>query len=255
MTADDISGEMGVSDASVVRFAQALGYSGFADLQKSIQLRISAHLENGAEGQTAPFDRLTRIIPYLASDDLVQSMMRTMTRNFEDTFKRNGMQKIEEISRVLIGSRRKFIVGPRGSQDLAFVYAQLFAQTLPEVHPVLSADASFFEPLLDIDKRDCALIISFPRYSGAASRIASFIKKTGAAKIVLTDKATSPLCRDADILLTVNVNNISFNNSRVVPVFLGELISADITRKINSSKLTARMKKFDELNPLSDSQE
>jgi DNA-binding MurR/RpiR family transcriptional regulator len=241
---------MGVSDASVVRFAQSLGYSGFADLQKEIQAAVSVHLENGSdsEGQLTPFERLNRIIPYLAADDLVQSMMKVMTRNFEDTFKRNGMEKIEEISKCLVSSRRKFIVGPRGSQDLAFVYANLFAQTLPGVHPVLYADSSFFDPLLDIDSTDCALIISFPRYSGAVEKIASFITKSGAAKIVVTDKATAPAAKNADILVTLGIDNISFSNSRVVAVFLAELILADITRKINPASLTARMKKFDELN-------
>jgi len=251
MTTDEVSREMGVSDASVIRFAQALGYSGFADLQREIQAAVSVHLENGngGEGQLTPFERLNRIIPYLADDDLVQSMMKVMTRNFEDTFKRNGMEKIEKISKCLIGSRRKFIVGPRGSQDLAFVYANLFAQTLPGVHPVLYADSSFFEPLLDIDNRDCALIISFPRYSGAVERITSFINKSGATKIVVTDKATAPPARNADILVTLGIDNISFSNSRVVAVFLAELILADITRKIRPEALTARMKKHDSLNP------
>jgi len=252
MTTYEISREMGVSDASVVRFAQSLGYSGFADLQKRIQAAVSVQLENGngSEGQMAPSERLERIIPYLASDDLVQSMMKVMTRNFEDTFKRNSMEKIGQISKCLIGSRRKFIVGPRGSQDLAFVYANLFAQALPGVYPVLHADASCFEPLLNIDDKDCALIISFPRYSGAVERITSFIKKSGAARIVVTDKVTAPPAKNADILITLGIDNISFTNSRVVAVFLAELILADISRKINSAELTARMKKFDELNPL-----
>jgi len=252
MTTDEISREMGVSDASVVRFAQSLGYSGFADLQKKIQTAVSVHLENGSggEGQLAPFERLSRIVPHLASDDLVQSMMKVMTRNFEETFKRNAMENIEKISRCLIASRRKFIVGPRGSQDLAFVYASLFAQALPGIHPVLYADAGFSEPLLDIDSKDCALIISFPRYSGAVEKFTSFINKSGAAKIVVTDKATALPAKNADILITLGIDNISFTNFRVVAVFLAELILADITRKINPEELTARMKKFDELNPL-----
>jgi len=251
MTADNVSSEMGISDASVIRFAQALGYSGFADLQKKIQAAVSVHLENdnGSGDQQAPFERLNRIIPYLAADDLVQSMMKIMMRNFEDTFKCNNMEKIGRISKCLIGSRRKFIVGPRGSHDLAFVYANLFSQALPGVHPVLNADASFFEPLLDIDQRDCAIIISFPRYSAAVEKLSSFIKKSGAAKIVITDKATAPPAKNADILITLGIDNISFTNSRVVAVFIAELILADITRKIKPDALAARMKKFDELNP------
>ena len=250
MTTDDISREMGVSDASVIRFAQSLGYSGFVELQKKIQLTVSEHLENGNEGQQTPIERLNRILPNLAVDNLVQSMMEVMMHNFEDTFKRNGIEKIEKISECLIASNRKFIVGPRGSQDMAFTYAQLLSQILPGVHPVLSADAGFFEPLLDIGRKDCALIISFPRYSGAAERISSFIKKSGAAKVVITDKATAPIAKSADILFTVRVDNISFNNSRVVAVFLLELLAAVITRKIDPVKLAARMKKFDELNPI-----
>jgi len=250
MTADEISREMGVSDASVVRFAQSLGYSGFADLQKKIQVAASVHMENGSDGQLPPFERLNRIAPYLADNDLVQSMMKVITQNFEDTFKCNSIEKIEKISNCLIASRRKFIVGPRGSHDLAFLYASLFGQTLPGVHPVLSADANFFEPLLDIDNRDCAVIISFPRYSGAVEKITSFINKSGAKKIVVTDKATAPPAKNADILLIASIDNISFNNSRVAAVFLGELILADITRKIAPAEFTARLKKFNELNPV-----
>ena len=249
MTTDEISREIGASDASIIRFAQSLGYSGFTDLQKTIQATISTHLENGSEKQQSPLERLSRINPYLADDTLAQSMMQVMTRNFEDTFKRNSMEKIEDVSKRLIASRRKFIVGPRGSQDMAFFYATLFAQVLPGVHPVLYSDASFFDPLMDIDRKDCALIISFPRYSYASEKITSFINKSGAAKIVITDKATAPLAKSADVLITLGIDNISFNNSRMTAVFIAELILADITRKISSSELTLRMKKFDRLNP------
>jgi DNA-binding MurR/RpiR family transcriptional regulator len=250
MTAEDISVELGVSDASVIRFVRSLGYTGFSELKKSIQTQLSKHLENSTNEQSALFERLTRITPYLTDDDLVQSMMKVMMRNFKDTFKRNEMKRIGEISQCLIASRRKYIIGPRGNQDLAFMAAHLFAQTLPGVHPVLYSDVSPFDPLLDIDRRDCALFFSFPRYSGASETSSLFVKKSRAKRIVVTDKVTSPIAAGADIILTAGLNNISFNNSRVIAVFLIELISADITRKIGTPKVTVRLKKYNDLNPL-----
>jgi DNA-binding MurR/RpiR family transcriptional regulator len=249
MTTYEISRLMGVSDASIIRFAQSLGYSGFADLQKKIQTTLSSRLENSNDIQLAPFERLNRITPYLADDNLVKSLMNAMAHNFCETFKRNGMEKIEEISKCLIASKRKFIVGPRGSQDMAFSFASIFSQVLPGVYPVLHSDASFFDPLLDIDKNDCAVIISFPRYSGAVEKITRFISKTGAKKIVVTDKATAPSAKNADIIFTLSINNISFNNSRITATFFAELVLADITRKLNPDVIAERMKKFDTLNP------
>ncbi|MCL2205054.1 MAG: MurR/RpiR family transcriptional regulator [Treponema sp.] len=251
MTTDEISREMGVSDASIIRFAQSLGYSGFADLQKRMQTSLSDHLEHSTgDSQLPPFERINRIVPYLADDNLVQSMMEVMTRNFEDTFKYNDMKKVEKISKCLISSRRKFIVGTRGGQDLAFLYANLLSQALPNVFPVSHADASYFEPLLEINNKDCAIIISLPRYSDSVRKITSFINKSGAKKIVITNKATAPPAKSADILFTVGVDNVTFSNSRITSVFLAELILADVTRKIDFAELSARLQKHENLNPL-----
>ena len=248
MTANDLSSELGVSDTSVIRFARSLGYTGYADLQKSIQSEMAKQMENASlPGQASPLERFTRIFPYITDDDLINSMMRVVVKNFEDTLKRNSMDKIEQASKCLIESRNKYIVGFKGSQGIASMFFCFLAQTLPNAYPILYEDSSAYEMILDVSDQDCVIITSFPRYSRGAEIISAYVKDTGAKLIVLTDKATATVANGADILLTIGSANISFNNSYVVAQFIAELICADVLRKCDKNEIEERLKKFDDL--------
>ena len=245
MTVADISSELDISDTSVIRFARALGYSGFAQLQKKMQADTEHQIENGSGNQVSPLERLERIIPHITDDNLLESMMDLTAKNFEATFKRNSFDKIEETSKLLIKSRCKYIVGFKGCQALASNMALVLTQTLPGVRPVLYADSSAFEPLLDLSSEDCVMVYSFSRYSRVAETISEYTRQRGAKLVVITDRATAPVANGADVLLVVSCNNLSFNNSHVVTSFLSELISADIIRKLDAKVVEERLKNFD----------
>ena len=55
MTALEVGREVGMSDASVIRFCRAVGYSGFANLKVQLQKELSLHSEK--IGKHSLYDR------------------------------------------------------------------------------------------------------------------------------------------------------------------------------------------------------
>lgn len=58
MTSTEIAAELDVSEASVIRFARALGYSGYMDFQKSLRKSHTERLGRISSAVAVPYERL-----------------------------------------------------------------------------------------------------------------------------------------------------------------------------------------------------
>lgn len=99
----------------------------------------------------------------------------------------------------------------------------------PHVVPILHADATAVENLLDITERDCLFLYSFPRYSEIARPLMEIARESGAKVILMTDRRTSPLANKADVVVTAQVDGLGFTNSYVAPLSLSEVILLSVS--------------------------
>ena len=76
MTALEVGREVGMSDASVIRFCRAVGYSGFANLKVQLQKELSLHSEK--IGKHSLYDRFVMQEEKYSKDELDLSEMLTL---------------------------------------------------------------------------------------------------------------------------------------------------------------------------------
>ncbi len=221
LTAAQLGKHVGVSEATVVRFASLIGYEGFPDFQRHIQnmLRrnISAitRLEKRAEEQSTHGSKsILRAVLEADQTNLILFASDTSEASFE--------QAVSMICRA----REIYICGLRSSYALAFFLWFSLRYFLPKVRLIRPGIGDLPEQLEFADKEDVFIGISTKRYSKATVEIAQALKKHAVPIIGIVDNIMSPLTPLADIQFTVRSDVSSFIESEVVPM---SLINALVT--------------------------
>ena len=62
MTSTDLAAQVGASEASVIRFTRALGFSGYIDFQKNLRKSYSEKVASISSSITVPSERLLKSV-------------------------------------------------------------------------------------------------------------------------------------------------------------------------------------------------
>ena len=236
-TSTTMAEEIGVSDTSVIRFIRKLGFKGYADFRSEMNARTARQIDR-AQPDLTPGEKYLRTLEHMGSGSLISDVSQYTLNNLQKSYAQLDQGTVEQIVDILLRSDRKYIAGFRGTACCAQYMASKLLFLTPHVVPILHADATVVENLLDITERDCLFLYSFPRYSEIARPLMEIARESGAKVILMTDRRTSPLANKADVVVTAQVDGLGFTNSYVAPLSLSEviLLSVSVRKDVKDSK-------------------
>lgn len=210
MTAAKLSEEVGVSESTVVRFANALGYSGYPKLQEALEELIKNKLTT--------VQRVEMIDENKSDSEILYSVLKSDITNIKNTIECIDEKVFEDTAKKLINAKKIYILGIRSSFAIAQYLGFYLDMVLDNVQIIRVDMADVFDQIVRIDKDDVLFVISFPRYSRKAYQTSMYAKERRANIISLTDSVYSPVASLADNVLLVKNNMTSFVDS-LVPAF------------------------------------
>lgn len=239
MTSTEIAEKLEVSEASVIRFARALGFTGFMDFQKNLRKSHTERLGRISSAVAVPYERLQASMAHSDENYIQEFLMNTET-NITSVIKNNPQETFDSAITLLMNCRRKYIVASRANTGVASYFNLLLRHQVSDVIPTWESSVNVIDHMCDIGKEDCVILFSFPRYSEMDRQALQMAEDAGASIIVITDRPSAPLARFATVLLTVDVDTNTFFNSYVGVQLVMEILSAGLSRKMggaNAEKL------------------
>lgn len=237
MRIEEIAQAASVSPATANRFAGALGFGGYPQFRAAMMREFEATL--------APVERLKSALASPASShELILSALETDIDNLRATQHALTGQACNDAVDALVGADRVFVVGFGSSGHLA---AQLEYGLNPYLGYVQSlagagGPANAARRLYDATARDLVVAIAFPRYLGDTIAVAEQARSSGARVLALTDSASSPLSRLADISLYVHAyRRMAANSDAIVLAVIQGLCGAVAHRAPASAQAAASM--------------
>ena len=207
MTACKLGDTVGVSESTVVRFANALGYSGYPKLQAALQELIKNKLTT--------VQRVEMAKEYSDDYTILNKVLKSDMDNIRTTLDEIDKKAFEESATKLLKARKIYILGMRSSFTIAQYLGFYLDIILDNVHIIRMDMGDAFEQIVRINEEDVIIAISFPRYSKKSYQIVSYAKEKGAHIISLTDSLFAPVASLADNTLLVKSNMASFVDSLV----------------------------------------
>lgn len=213
MTASKIGETVDVSESTVVRFASALGYSGFPELQKALQVLIKNKLTT--------VQRISLDEDIQDTEELHKKVLKNEIDNIRSVALELDSKALDEATRLIFNANRIYIIGLRTSFTLAN-YLGFYLDVMLDNVKVLNNSGinSIFEQLIRIKDNDLLICISFPRYSNKTLNAVKFAKEQNCKILAITDTKESPFYSHSDVSLLAKSNMVSFVDSLVAPMCL-----------------------------------
>ena len=209
MTASTLGEKVGVSESTVVRFAVAMGYEGYPEIQKALQELVRHWLTAVQRFEMAADIAPGEVLGTVLNEDM-QNIKTTIEEINESAFD-NAVQKISE-------SRNLYVMGLRSAAPIAQFLCYYLNFIFDNVRIVSEASGDVFEQISRINEEDLLFAISFPRYSTRTLEAMKFARNRGAIVVGLTDGPMSPIYQASTICLTARTNMASFVDSMAAPL-------------------------------------
>ena len=223
MTACKLGEAVGVSESTVVRFANALGYSGYPKLQDALQEVIKNKLTT--------VQRVDMGKEFNDDSAILKKIVKSDMDNIKDTLEEIDEKAFEEAANRILKAKRIYIVGMRSSFTIAQYLGFYLGIILDSVHVIRTDMGDAFEQVVKINEDDVLIAISFPRYSKKSYQIVSYAKEKGAHIVSLTDSPFAPVASFTDNLLLVKSNMVSFVDSLVPALSIANALIVSVGMK------------------------
>ena len=213
MTAARLGKTAGVSESTVVRFASELGFDGYPEMRRALQEMIRNRLTS--------VQRIEVARNVMGTGETLSTILHSDMEKIHMTLGGVDREQFHQAVKKILSARQIYVIGTRTAAALAVFMGFYFNLLFQNVKVLYESSASeIFEQILRISPEDVVIGISFPRYSRRTVKAVRFARDQGATVIGLTDVATSPIARVADINLFAKSDMVSFVDSLVAPLSL-----------------------------------
>lgn len=239
LTATQLAKEINVSQPTVIRFAQLLGFSNYSMFTEAFQNLLKANLTST--------DRLNLSLETASSMDvgnfkIISSEIRTFEQ-LANSFPQNEFRRLVE---QICGSNEIYIIGTRGSASLSQYFAYFLGKVKKKVYPITGGSTSEYERLTALQTGDLVIAIAFPRYPRETIELGRFCSTRGITVAGITDKLESPLADLSELLITIPITFSTIFDSYSSAFCLFNMIVTEVGR-VNRNESEKMIREFERL--------
>jgi DNA-binding MurR/RpiR family transcriptional regulator len=202
--------------ATLVRFAQHLGYAGWSELKAN----LTAEMGLGAESYGGRAKKLVR----RARDATLTGEMFAMQRGNLEVTQRQIEPALQPACALLEHAKAVHVAGFRACFPIALSFLYVYRLFRNAVHLVDGQGGTLEMQQRAFAKDDVVVVISFAPYSREALQVVEAARSSRARVLAITDSRASPLSLRADETLLFSILSPSFFPSTAAGVALVEAL-------------------------------
>lgn len=219
LTASGLARRAGVSEATVVRLAQALGFDGYPAMRRWLREELRDRLST--------VERMEHAVAVGGEEgDVLLRVLRQDIQNISGTLRDTSMVSFRRAVEDIRAFGRISVVGLRGAHAPAVILATYLRFLGKEVQLLRPGYGEIWDVVQELGTRDLVVGISFPRYTRLTVEVVQQARSQGARVGAITDSPFSPLASHAHWVLTARCDMDSFIESFTAAV---SLINALVT--------------------------
>ena len=231
LTAAKLGAIVGVSESTVVRFANELGYDGYPKFQDAL----------------TAMQRLEVTTDRMDVNHVLKAVLQMDEEKLRYTREQIDEEPFNGAVESIIEAKTIYVLGVRSCAGLASFlgfYLNIIFDNVKVVNT--NSISEMFEVIHRISKEDVIIGISFPRYSKRVMKALEFAQTRQAHVIAITDSYISPIAGYADYALVGRSEMVSFVDSLVAPLsIINAIIVALSLRK--KDEISTNLEKLEDI--------
>ncbi|MGE4583635.1 MAG: MurR/RpiR family transcriptional regulator [Sphaerochaeta sp.] len=219
----ELSRIIGVSNASLVRYTQALGFKGYKQFRETVQEEVRSKLKPDPAVALNELD----VLPVRKQ---LQKLADNEISNLTKTLRDLSAQSLLHMAEAVFSCNAIFISGFGVSKNIMQLleYALLCMQ-MKNVQTITGSVSDYNPRLKSLKAGDCLFVMTMPPYSPEAIQVATYAKEQGAQVFLFTDSGACPIYPNADAVVCCENNSLLLTNSyvgmvAVIQVFINMLL-------------------------------
>ncbi len=238
LTASALGKKTGVSEATIIRLAQALGFSGFPTFQKDLRRHF--------QERVTTVSRLEKALKNPEGSKSFFDILNLEIKNITMLTETNTIKTFETAVAQLWKARKILIIGLRSAFSLA-VYLKFGLRFLgKDVSQLEPMCGDMWDQLVSLGPKNLVVAISFPRYARMTINATAYAKERHCRILSITDSLVSPLATYSDWTLTAPCQSYSYMDSFTAPMSLIHLLLTVMSLENPNQSLSA-FKKLEEI--------
>lgn len=231
----DLADAVGVSKATVVRFAKSLGYKGFPEFKREIQKEMRRRLRAAS--------RMEETFAELGNDEnIFAKLIKRDIELLQETLQAVSLPDFHKAVEIIWRARKVFIIGLNASMALAYLLHFRLVRVKKDVHWIfLTGGTSLLEQLAFMERRDVLIAIDFVNVPREVQTALHHAKKVGTPILGITDFPSSAIAKAADVCLyakrglhtTVNSLTPAFSLVNALAIAVAWTKKADSIKALN----------------------
>lgn len=215
----DIAEDLKVSKAQLVRVAQLLGFSGYAELKQCMQKAILEQINPAALLAKAK-----------SSDSSFADSISTVEHaNLNDTLAQLSQEDTDMFCNLVKDARNIYCVG-WGISSLVMDLMAIRLNVMGCKATLLRRSSlSLWEQARCIGEGDLVIVCELPSYTVEVTESVGIAKENGAKIITITDSAAVTVCRYADLSFYVSADSPTFGSSIIGPIYLVNILTSELS--------------------------
>ena len=211
LSAGELADRLGLSEATLVRFARSLGFDSYPAMREVLQENFRRRVTHSARLRS-------RLNELRETGDiferLVASEIDYMTQSLESVNREALHQAVD----LMKNRKRIFIFGLGPSISLVELLKIRLERFGRQVIPLTTAGREFLEPLLSMTKDDLLFVICFFDVTPALQLVLDYARDVYCPVVMLTDTLGSIIGDNAEVVLSAKRGPIAGFHSFVVPM-------------------------------------
>ena len=227
-----ISQEIGVSNASVVRFAKLLGYDGFPDFREAL---FKYYKE-----MFSPSERVKQLIKDFENTEInyksitekeIHYLQKSITAIDEARF----LGTVDLICRA----RKVHILGTGPNQMLGLHLAYRLRRFQIDVFHHRAGDMRMLDELLSIEENDLGIAYNFYRTADELKVFINVMKRNRVPVVLITDIMTPLIIKDCEHVLCAERGPHGAFHSPLVPMAITNALLIGVAHKLDKKAIDA----------------
>lgn len=217
----DIAQNASVSKATVGRFLNKLGFTGYSAFRQAVAQALPQ------EKMVSPFELVSRDQKkrVSATEQVVADFSHNVSELFAQFQAGLDYQKLDELITLILNTERKiYVVGPSSSHAMARHFVTLIQYFRDNV-TLLTLDAGDLpKSLLNISSKDVLIVFSWYRFNSTVIKVTEWFRNKKATVVLMTNSESNPYGKFSHMQFILPSDAQSVFKSRIMGFFFIELI-------------------------------
>lgn len=211
----EVGRRVNVSESTVIRWTQKLGYRGYAEFQQVLQRKLAEDRLGQTEQKTV------EPVGQSAFENLLDADIASLLRLKQLIHEEKLVQVVDAVTQA----KHIYITSNFFDYGIAHGFSMWLKNALGHTELMMPSEGPYFSQLSGLGKGDLIIAFAFSRYTKAMIETLKAAKEQEAEIIIITDAEDSPAIKYADLSISVFVNsNLNMDSYTAIHALLASIM-------------------------------